>query len=145
MTPDCELLLQLPLPTRRVAQQSRRAKEPGRAGLRSVPECPARSTATPTLQASSDSCKILSLFIFPYYMSYILLHVCFLWLHELKAVLPQVFCLVLNQVFRGTSPSCVLLFCCFHKLIENRINFLVCFLSEANEIHHLHHKLIQYS
>lgn len=29
-------------------------------------------------------------------------------------------------------------------LIENRINFLICFLSEANVFHH-HHKLIEYN
>lgn len=62
-----------------------------------------------------------------------------------EVVLPHVLSLVLNQVFRFTSPFCVPLLCCFHMLIENRINFLVCFLSEGNVFHHLHHKLIKYN
>lgn len=70
---------------------------------------------------------------------------CLLWLCEPTVLLSQVFSLVLNQVFKCTSLFYVSIFCCFLILIGNRINFLACFLREANRIHHLHHKVIQCS
>lgn len=48
-----------------------------KAGLESGPKYPAWSTATPTLWTSNDSYKILSLFICPQYITYMLLDICF--------------------------------------------------------------------